>query len=138
MNETPSYTEYHPRWYRPRVSTWWWTKRWAYFAFILRELSSVFIAWFVVFTLFQIRAVTLGKGEYDEFLAWSAHPVLIGLNAVSLFFVIVHVVTWFDLTPKAMVVHLGKKRVPGVYLVVGNYIAWVLVSVVVGWLILKG
>src|SRR5438132_766531 len=42
------YTEYHPRWYRTRVSTWWWLARWPYLKFILREISSVFVAWFVV------------------------------------------------------------------------------------------
>ena len=25
-----AYTEYHPRWYRRRVSTWWWLARWSY------------------------------------------------------------------------------------------------------------
>ena len=38
-------TEYLPRSYHTRVSTYWWLKRWAYLKFILREASSVFVAW---------------------------------------------------------------------------------------------
>ena len=47
MSSTPSYTLYHPRWHRTRVSTYWWLGRRRYFLFILRELSSVFVAWAV-------------------------------------------------------------------------------------------
>jgi hypothetical protein len=28
MNEIPAYTAYQPRWYRPRVSTYWWLWQW--------------------------------------------------------------------------------------------------------------
>ena len=33
------YTEYHPRWLRPHISTYWWLRKRSYFAFILREIS---------------------------------------------------------------------------------------------------
>src|SRR5262245_45899418 len=48
-DDRPAYTEFPPSWYRPRISTYWWLKRRAYLTFILRELSSVCVAWFVVF-----------------------------------------------------------------------------------------
>ena len=35
------YTEYHPRWLRQHVSTYWWLRKWSYFAFILREMRRV-------------------------------------------------------------------------------------------------
>ena len=41
---TPAYTEFHPRWYRPKITTYWWLGRWPYVKFILRELSSVAVA----------------------------------------------------------------------------------------------
>ena len=41
MSQAPAYTEYHPRWYRRRVSTYWWMGRWSYLVFILRELSRI-------------------------------------------------------------------------------------------------
>ena len=84
MSDGPLYTAYHPRWFRPHISTYWWLKRRAYFAFILRELSSIFIAWFVVYLLLLVRAVSLGDSNYQAFLEWSRHPVVMTLNVVTL------------------------------------------------------
>ena len=40
-----------PLTYRRPMSTWWWLRKRTYFVFVMRELSSIFIAWFVVFLL---------------------------------------------------------------------------------------
>jgi fumarate reductase subunit C len=138
MSDKPLYTEYHPRWYRTRMSTYWWLKRGAYLAFILRELSSVFIAWFVVYFLLLVHAVSRGNDSYQQFLTWSASPVVVVVNVVSLFFVLFHAVTWFNLAPQAMVVRLQGKRVPGTWIAAFNYLAWALVSALVAWLLLGG
>src|SRR5262249_21143389 len=95
MSKNPLYTEYHPRWFRARMSTYWWLKRWSYFSFILRELSSIFIAWFVVYLLLLVRAVIQGDARYQQFLRFSGSPVVVLLNVVSLGFVVFHTVTWF-------------------------------------------
>ena len=87
MSRTPVYTEYHPRWYRPRVSTYWWIRKWPYLKFILRELSSVFVAYFVVLTLLLIRALIQGPESFARFQEWLKSPPLIALNAISFFFV---------------------------------------------------
>src|SRR5579863_9811658 len=94
-------TEYLPKSYHPRVSTFWWLARWAYLKFILREASSVFVAWAVVVTLLQIRALTRGPAAYADFQNWLLNPLVLAMNIVSFFFVIFHAVTWFNLTPKA-------------------------------------
>ena len=46
MRAEPSYTLYHPRWYRRRVSVWWWLQKRSYTGFVLRELTSIFVAFF--------------------------------------------------------------------------------------------
>jgi fumarate reductase subunit C len=138
MSRAPAYTEYHPRWHRTRVSTYWWMYRWSYFAFILRELSSAFIAWFVIFTLLQIRALSQGTESYRQFQSWTKNPIVLLVNLVSLFFVVFHSITWFNLAPKAMVVRLRGQRVPGRWIAGLNYAAWALVSALVAWIILGG
>jgi fumarate reductase subunit C len=130
--------EYVPRSYRPRVSTYWWVARWAYLKFILREISSVFVAWVVVVTLLQVRALTRGPVAYAEFQTWLVNPFIMALNAISAFFILFHVVTWFNLTPKAMVVRMRGKRLPGVAVAAPNYVVWVLVSAAVAWILLRG
>ena len=137
MSERTGYTEYHPRWYRPRVSTWWWLKRRSYLAFILRELSSVFVAWSVVFLLMLIHAVSRGEQSYKDFLIWAAHPAVVLLNLVSLVLVTFHAITWFNLAPKAMVVRLRGERVPPFWIAAGNYAAWAVASVLVAWALLR-
>jgi fumarate reductase subunit C len=138
MSEHPAYTEYHPRWLRRRPSTYWWLERRAYLSFITRELSSIFIAWFVVYMLLLVRAVSRGDASYQEFLLWSRHPVVMVLNVVTLFFVVFHAVTWFNLAPKAMVVHVRGKRLPGLFISASNYGAWVAATALVVWLLLGG
>src|SRR5216110_559862 len=112
MSAGPVYTLYHPRWYRRRVSVWWWLGRRSYAWFVLRELTSVFVAFFAVILLWQLRAVTTGPEAYGQFLARLGTPLLLIIDAVAFLFVLVHAITWFNLTPKAMVVRLGGKRVP--------------------------
>lgn len=132
----PAYTEYHPRWLRPRTSVYWWTGRWAYTRFILRELSSLAVAWFVVYLMVLFRAMGSGSVRYERFLEWSAHPVVLAVNIVALVFLVFHAVTWFNLAPKAMVVHVGKKRVPGVLIAMSNYAAWIVLSAAIFWLLI--
>ena len=143
MSQPPrssSYTEYHPRWYRPRVSTWWWMGRWSYLKFILREISSVFVAWFIVELLMLIRALSSGQGAfqaYGEFLIWLRNPVVVFLNLVSLFFVVFHAVTWFNLAAAAMVVRVKGKKIPGALIAGSNYAAWIVVSAILAWALLR-
>jgi fumarate reductase subunit C len=134
----PSYTEFHPRWYRRRVSTYWWLWKWSYAKFVLREISSVFVAWFVVTTLVQISCLSAGGEAYAKWQEWMRNPLLIALNAVSFFFVAVHTITWFNLAPRAMVLRVGPRRVPALLIVAANYSAWAVVSAVVAWIILGG
>src|SRR5690348_9217704 len=135
--QTANYTEYHPRWYRPRVSTWWWLSRWPYLKFILREISSVFVAWFVVLLLLQIRALSRGPEAYAAFERCLQNPLVVLLNLITLFFVVFHAITWFNLTPRAMVVRFRGKRVPDLVIAGTNYVAWLAVSLVVAWFLVR-
>jgi fumarate reductase subunit C len=131
-------TEYVPRSYQTRVSTYWWLSRWAYLRFVLREMSSVFVAWIVVLTLLQVRALSQGPEAYAAFTLWLRSPALIAVNALSFVFVCYHAVTWFNLAPKAMAVRLGGKRLPGLAISGPNYVAWALLSAGVAWIVLGG
>ena len=133
----PNYTDFHPRWHRPGVSTWWFLKRTAYIAFILRELSCVFVAWSVVFLLLLIRAVGAGAADYADFLDWAETPWVVALNIVTLAFLVYHAVTWFQLTPKAMVIKLNGRRLPGSAVAAPAFGGWVVVSLFVTWLLLR-
>ena len=126
-----------PLTYRRPVSTWWWTRKRTYFVFVMRELSSIFIAWFVVFLLLLLRAVTDGPAAYQNFLDWAASPFVVGLNVVAAAFLVLHVVTWFSLTPQAMAIRVRGRPVPPVAIVGAQYAGLAVVSAFVVWLVTR-
>ena len=123
--------------YRRPVSTWWWLKKRTYFVFVMRELSSVFIAWLVVYLLLLIRAVGRGPTAYQDFLDRADSPWLIVLNVVACLFLLLHIVTWFNLTPQAMDVRMRGTRVPAAAIIASQYAGLALVSGLVLWLVLS-
>jgi succinate dehydrogenase subunit C len=98
--------------YRRPVSLFWSARRGSYLLFVLRELSSVAVAWTVVYLLLMVNAVFSGADAYQRFLDWSGSPWLILINVVALLFLLLHAVTWFNLAPQAIVVRLKGRRVP--------------------------
>jgi fumarate reductase subunit C len=48
-----------------------------------------------------------------------------------------HTITWFNLTPSAMPVRMGGKRVPAFMVAAPSYVMWIAISVFVAWLILN-
>lgn len=132
----PEYTPYHPRWFRTRVSTYWWLWNWPYTKFVLREISSIFVAYFVVVTMFQIRALGQGPEAYARFTARLSHPLVVLLHLAVFAFVLLHTITWFNLAPKAMVVRVGGKKIPGFLIAASNYGAWLVCSALVVWYLL--
>ena len=135
MNRNAAYTPYHPRWHRQRVSTYWWLERRSYFLFILREVSSLAVGWFVALLLLLVRALS-GAGNYQAFLEWARHPVVLAINTGCFLFVGLHAVTWFNLAPQAMVVRVGGTRVPGWIIAASNYAALATTTAVVAALLL--
>ncbi|GAA1799523.1 fumarate reductase subunit C [Planosporangium flavigriseum] len=130
------YTGLYQRLYRTRVPILWWLRRRSYLAFVVRELSSVFVAWAVVFLLLLAHAVASGPRQYQSFLAWSAAPWVLTVNAVALALVVYHAVTWFNVAPQALVLRVRGRRVPARVVAGLHYGLWALVSAVVAWIVI--
>jgi fumarate reductase subunit C len=101
---------------------------------MLREFSCKFVAWSVIYLLVLVWA--LGTGRYEWFQDFSTHPAVIVLNVVTLAFLLLHTVTWFSLAPRAMVVHVRGRRVPAGAVLAGHYVAWLVVSAMIAWVVL--
>ena len=89
-------------------------------------------------TLLQIHALARGPAAYAEFQERLKTPILVAVNGISFFFVLFHAVTWFNLAPKAMAIRLRGKRAPDFLILLPNYIAWLAISAVVAWILLRG
>ena len=132
------YTTHHPRWFRKRVSTYWWLEQWAYLKFVLRELSSIFVAGFIVIVLLWILAVSGGPEAYETFLNCMKSPLVVVLSVIGIVFVALHSVTWFGLTPRAMAVRVAGKKLPEFLIIAVNYAAWIVASGFIAWVVLRG
>jgi fumarate reductase subunit C len=127
-----------PQRYRAPVSRLWWVHRRSYVLFVLRELSSVFVAWFVVYLLLLISAVHRGSDSYQQFLDWAGNPLMVALNLVALAFVVLHAVTWFNLAPRAIAIRLQGRRLPPWTVAAAHFGAWAVISAAVAWIVLGG
>src|SRR5918994_827947 len=133
-----------PTTYRQPVSRLWWTKKPTYFLFLMRELSCVF------------------EASYLRFLDWASAPIVVAVNVVALGFLVLHTVTWFALTPQAVVARAGGRqvvqtrmvhvagrilpaatvvrvggRVPAALVIASQYLGLAVVSVFIAWLVLR-
>lgn len=117
--------------YHPRMSSTWWLGNPRHFAFMLRELSSVFIAIFLVVFLVQIYQLPRGPEAYAAFLEKLRSPGWIIFHAVALAFAVYHSVTWLKLTGVVQVIRLGEHQVPPKLVAAGAFAAWGVVSLVI-------
>ncbi|WP_433517755.1 hypothetical protein ACQP2T_20745 [Nonomuraea sp. CA-143628] len=121
--------------YRPPRDAFWFARTRNYTIFVLRELTSVLVAWTIVFLLLLVGAL-LG-GTFQDFTALAAQPWMIAVNVVALVATAFHAVTFLNLAPKATVVRLDGWRVPAWMIQGGNHSAWLALSVLIAYFILR-
>ena len=121
---------------RPTEFNWWLTNR-TYFFFVVRELTSVLIAAYMVFLLVLLRRLAAGPEAYAAYLRFLGSPGMLLFHLVTLAAALYHSITWFRLAPMAITLRVRGRRVPGATVVAANYAAWLVVSLVVAWIVLR-
>jgi fumarate reductase subunit C len=118
----------------------WWLRKKSYFLFMLRELSSVFIALFLVVYLVQIYQLTKGPDAYIAFTQKLSSPGWILFHVVVLLFAVYHSVTWFQSSAVVLPVRLGEHLVSRQTVTALHIVAWAVISlaVLILFLALKG
>lgn len=104
--------------------------------FIIRELTSIFVAAYAVILLFQLSALRQGPEAWEVLIATFSTPLSIVLHIVIMVFVLYHTITWFMLAPSAMVLKIGKMKVPDFAIIGGNFLMWIVLSIGIAWMIL--
>jgi fumarate reductase subunit C len=123
--------------YRRPISTWWWLRKRSYFLFVMRELSSLFVAWLVLFLLLFVEAVFEGEDAYRDFLDRASSGPLLVVNVIAFAFLLLHTVTWFGVTPQAIDLRLRGRKVPTAAVLGAQYVALAVVSGFVFWLVAR-
>jgi fumarate reductase subunit C len=109
----------------------WWLQKPSYFLFMLRELSSLFIALFLVVYLVQIYQLTKGTEAYVAFTQRLSSPGWLVFHLVALLFALYHSFTWFQSTAVVLPVRLGERSVPRQVVTALHIGAWAVVSLVI-------
>ena len=117
----------------------WWNRSWAYRLFLLRELSAVAVAAYVVLLLVLVSQVRAGEAAFNDHLDLLKSPLFWIIHAVILGFAQLHSATWFRAVPKSMPLKVGGRPVPPQAMIFGMYLLWagaslvVLVAFLVNW-----
>ena len=120
---------------RPVPNTWW-LKRWPYFLFMVRELTSVAVAGYAAFLLYLVYRLGQGADAYAAGIELILSPISIALHSIALVLVLFHTITWFNVTPKVIVIHVGEERVPDLLIAGAHYAGWLIASAIIAWAVL--
>jgi fumarate reductase subunit C len=122
--------------YRRTFPVRWWLTKPTYLLFMVRELTSVFVAGFAVFLLGLVaRADDLES--FGRLFAALQSPVSVILQLIVLAMVVLHTVTWINLTPKVLVLWWADEQVNPRLVAAANYAAWLVLSAVIAWFVLR-
>jgi len=131
MVEPAQASSYHTPGFRPHMPSGWWTKNGHYFMYMVRELTAVFVAAWVVLFLAQLPAMAAfprDPNAYYNWLAFVRSPGWVIFSFITLFFVGYHAVTWFILMGTVIYLRLGKTRIPAGLIVATMFLAWFSIS----------
>ena len=121
----------------PLPSTWF-LQRPGYRLFMLREMTSVFLAAYLVFLLVWLYRLGQGPEAFEAMIQAARHPLSIALHLIALAGALYHSITWFNLTPKIMPMYFGEDRVPDLWAAIFmGYLPWAVVTAGILWAVLR-
>ena len=126
--------EGEPRTYPNRLPTDWWRRNRHYLLYMVRELSAVPIAIWMLWFLVEIARARGGAGAYHPHLSL-AFAVF---SLVCLVFAVWHSVTFLRLSGLIVRIPLGQRTLPASVIVVGSFGLFAVATVVVGGLLILG
>jgi fumarate reductase subunit C len=117
--------------YYPKMPATWWLKKSSYFLFMVRELSSVFIALFLVIFLIQLFQLSRSAEAYVAFSQKLSSPGWLFFHLLALLFACYHSVTWFQSSAVVLPMRLAGRPVPRPVVVALHIGAWLIASLAV-------
>lgn len=133
MLETESQTKTYTR---PIPATWWLKSR-RYFLFMVREVTSVFVALYVLLFLYEIFLLSKGPVVHGLFQESLRSTPFVAFYVIALLFALYHSWTWLGLAAKIQVVKIGSSTVPPLFVALGAYASWIVATIVVAYFFLN-
>ncbi len=79
----------------------WWLQRLPYLSFMAREVSSIFVAAYVVVFMVMLQRISQGPEAYQTFLDSLQSSLAILFHIVALAFALIHTLSWFSPDPQS-------------------------------------
>ncbi len=112
----------------------WFLERRNWTLFMIREITAVFIAAYLIFLLVFLSRVAAGAEAFEAHLAALTHPLSVVGHALVLVAALWHAVTWFKNSSQIMPVFIGGRRLPDVWVAIATgYAPLVIISLLVIW-----
>jgi len=121
---------------RTMSKTTWYMRNGRYKIYMMREMTSLLVGFYTFLTIFALAALASGSAQtWDSFLASQQSTAMIVFHTFALlYFLFYQTFPWFKLAPKAMPIQLGEKFLPGSFIVIAHYVAWIVASAIIFWL----
>jgi fumarate reductase subunit C len=133
----PAPGRYHPAG-GPRLPWDWWAANPRYRLYMLRELSSLFVALWSARCLVQFARLREGPGRYERFLAAQRRPGWLLFNLVAFAFSLLHAVTWLQLAGVVQTVRIGRRVLDPRMVSKGAFAGWAVASLGIAGILLRG
>jgi fumarate reductase subunit C len=106
-----------------RIPKPWWSYNRYIVMVTIRELTAVFVGMYAAFLLALIR---LDRAQFENVMR---SPLSLALQVICLLFAVYHSITWFNLTPQALVLWNGDEKVSPALIAGAMYVVWIGASV---------
>lgn len=109
----------------------WYFRHPRYLRYMSREVTCIFIGAFALLLLCTLDRLAAGPEAYASFISALQGPWSVAGLLLVLGFSLHNTISWFNVTPKAMPVQIGESFLPGGYIVIAHYAAWIVASLAV-------
>ncbi len=112
----------------------WWLRKGAYFAFMIRELTSLAVLAYALLIIWALWSAA--TGAFSAFFDFLKTPLSVWGHIVVLMLALYHTGTWIALTPKVMVLWQDDEQVEPDVIAGANGILFLAITGGVLWLVL--
>jgi fumarate reductase subunit C len=99
--------------------------------YMAREVTCIFIGGYTVLLIVMLARLVDGREAYERLMHALQTPLSVVLQVLALAFALYHSATWFNLTPKALPVQIGERKLPDAVIAGAHYVLWLVLSLTV-------
>ena len=118
----------YPELPRKKMGPGWWLGNRHYTVYMVRELTSFFVAVYSILYIYQIVLLANSPSGYANYLNILKNPLMIGFSIIILGFTLFHAATWFFLIGRVQPLKFGKWTSTPVQALIINTVLLIVIS----------